>query len=34
MEKYSTLKSLAGIINFIAWLTLIAGIIIAIYSNS
>jgi len=33
MEKYSTLKSLAGIINFIAWLNLIAGIIIAIYSN-
>jgi hypothetical protein len=34
MEKYRTLKSLAGIINFIAWLNLIAGIIIAIYSNS
>ncbi len=34
MGKYSTLKSLAGIINFLAWLNLIAGIIIAIYSNS
>jgi len=34
MERYSTLKTLAGIINFIAWLNLIAGIIIAIYSNS
>lgn len=34
MEKYSTLKTLAGVLNFIAWLNLIAGIIIAIYSNS
>ena len=34
MEKYSNLKRLSGIINFIAWLNLIAGIIIAFYLNS
>lgn len=34
MEKYSNLKSLSGIIIFFAWITLIAGIIIAISSIS
>jgi len=32
MGKYSTLKNLAGIINFIAWLNLISGVILTIFS--
>jgi len=34
MEKYGTLRGLARIINFIAWLNLISGIILTIFSIS
>lgn len=34
MEKYSTVKSLASVLIFIAWLNLLAGIILAIYASN